>query len=589
MRAPLGHFAADLARDAGVSWRHDLPAAVDGRDRSGLSGQRQRDHAVAAPGRACRCAAALRPRCRRDRRRSISIRSSDRCRVIHAIDKGALITARTSRACRARTCRRACWFAPARRRPPNGRRRSPRSRRRRSPGWPSLGVRLVGIDSQSVDPADSKTLDSHQQLLAHDMRVLENLVLDDVRGGRLRADRAAAQADPRVRIAGARRAAIARMITRDSLRGSRCHAIRSRRCERCLRWSGSTAQGVIYLDGNSLGVLPDGHAGADCGGGRSRVGRRPDPQLEHRGLDHAVAADRRQDRAADRRRPGRSDGRRFDVDQSLQGAECRDRALRQRRRLGDRLARKSSPNAPTFRPISTSPTPSRASTACELVLVDQPEIAAHLDDRVAILMLTHVNYRTGFMHDMADADARAHDAGALVIWDLAHSAGAVPVESAMARRRGGGLRGRMRLQVPERRSRRAGVCLGPPETHRVDGSRRAGASRCQDGSVTPRRSPFRPSTNRPTGIARFVCGTPPVLSLAALECGVDTVLAAEDAGGIEAIREKSLALTDLFIDARRSSGAPVTVSRWRRRATPPSAAARCRSRTRRTATRSCRR
>ncbi len=45
------------------------------------------------------------------------------------------------------------------------------------------GVRLVGIDTPSVDPADSKTLDSHQQLLAHDMRVLENLVLDDVPPG----------------------------------------------------------------------------------------------------------------------------------------------------------------------------------------------------------------------------------------------------------------------------------------------------------------------------------------------------------------------------------------------------------------------
>ena len=42
---------------------------------------------------------------------------------------------------------------------------------------------LVGIDSQSVDPADSKTLDSHQQLLKHNVRVLENLVLDDVPAG----------------------------------------------------------------------------------------------------------------------------------------------------------------------------------------------------------------------------------------------------------------------------------------------------------------------------------------------------------------------------------------------------------------------
>ena len=47
----------------------------------------------------------------------------------------------------------------------------------------SLNVRLVGIDSQSVDPADSKTLDSHQLLLEHDLRVLENLVLDDVPAG----------------------------------------------------------------------------------------------------------------------------------------------------------------------------------------------------------------------------------------------------------------------------------------------------------------------------------------------------------------------------------------------------------------------
>ncbi|HUG25204.1 MAG TPA: kynurenine formamidase, partial [Albitalea sp.] len=47
----------------------------------------------------------------------------------------------------------------------------------------SQGVKLVGIDSQSVDPADSKTLDSHHRLLAHNLRVLENLVLDDVPAG----------------------------------------------------------------------------------------------------------------------------------------------------------------------------------------------------------------------------------------------------------------------------------------------------------------------------------------------------------------------------------------------------------------------
>jgi len=104
------------------------------------------------------------------------------CRVIHAIDRGALVTPEHLHHAAAnlpprvlvRTCRKAptAWspdfsaLAPA------------------TIAWlAGHGVRLVGIDSQSVDPAGSKTLDSHQRLLAHDMRVLENLVLDEVPAG----------------------------------------------------------------------------------------------------------------------------------------------------------------------------------------------------------------------------------------------------------------------------------------------------------------------------------------------------------------------------------------------------------------------
>lgn len=104
------------------------------------------------------------------------------CRVIHAIDQGRLITrAHLEHAVSnlpprvlVRTCHRTplAWsdtftaFAPE------------------TIAWlAGLGVKLVGIDSQSVDPADSKTLDSHMQLLEHDLRVLENLVLDDVPPG----------------------------------------------------------------------------------------------------------------------------------------------------------------------------------------------------------------------------------------------------------------------------------------------------------------------------------------------------------------------------------------------------------------------
>ena len=104
------------------------------------------------------------------------------CRVIHAIGKGALITkAHLEHAANGippRVLVRTCATAPTTWSPAFS------AFAPQTIGWlASLGVKLVGIDSQSIDPADSKTLDSHLQLLAHDLRVLENLVLDDVPAG----------------------------------------------------------------------------------------------------------------------------------------------------------------------------------------------------------------------------------------------------------------------------------------------------------------------------------------------------------------------------------------------------------------------
>ncbi len=192
----------------------------------------------------------------------------------------------------------------------------------------------------------------------------------------------------------------------------------------------------------------------------------------------------------------------------------------------------------------------------ELMLVDQPKIASHLDDRTAILMLTHVNYRTGFMHDMAALTDRAHKAGVLVIWDLAHSAGAVPVDIASAdfavgcgyKYLNGG------PGAP------AFAWVHPKHTAWMD---RTGWRQPLSGWLG-HAAPFAFSSEyEPArGIARFVCGTPPVLSLAALECGVDTVLAAEEAGGIAAIREKSVALTQLCIELveQRCAGHQLTLA-----------------------------
>ena len=177
----------------------------------------------------------------------------------------------------------------------------------------------------------------------------------------------------------------------------------------------------------------------------------------------------------------------------------------------------------------------------ELTLVDQPEIASLLDDRTAILMLTHVNYRTGFMHDLAALTERAHQAGVLVIWDLAHSAGAVPVNiSAADAAVGCGYK-----YLNGGPGAPAFAWVHPKHTAWMD---RTGWRQPLSGWLG-HAAPFAFSSEyEPArGIARLVCGTPPVLSLAALECGVDTVLAAESAGGLAAIRDKSSAQTDLFI------------------------------------------
>ncbi|MEL6841478.1 MAG: aminotransferase class V-fold PLP-dependent enzyme, partial [Pseudomonadota bacterium] len=64
----------------------------------------------------------------------------------------------------------------------------------------------------------------------------------------------------------------------------------------------------------------------------------------------------------------------------------------------------------------------------ELRVVAPEDVADHISDEVAVLMLTQVDYRTGRLHDMAGLTAAAHDAGAVTVWDLAHTAGALPVD-----------------------------------------------------------------------------------------------------------------------------------------------------------------
>ncbi len=175
----------------------------------------------------------------------------------------------------------------------------------------------------------------------------------------------------------------------------------------------------------------------------------------------------------------------------------------------------------------------------ELVLAETEDLPRQLDARCAVLMLTHVNYRSGRMHDMAALSRAAGNAGALVIWDLAHSAGAVPVDlhadgadfaiGCGYKYLNGGPGAPAFVWAHPRHAERFWQPLAGWMGHAAPFD-------------------FKPGYRPAAGISRYLCGTPAVLSLAALECGVDSVLAAQAHGGMAALRRKSLALTRLFAE-----------------------------------------
>jgi kynureninase len=179
----------------------------------------------------------------------------------------------------------------------------------------------------------------------------------------------------------------------------------------------------------------------------------------------------------------------------------------------------------------------------QLKLVEPEHIAAALTHDVAVLMLTHVNYRTGAMHDMAAVTAAAHAAGALTVWDLAHSAGAVPVDLNGAHADFSVGCGYKYLNGGP--GAPAFVWVHPRHADRFWQPLAGWWGHAAPFAFTP---DYRPAP----GIARYLCGTQPILSMTALDCGLDTVLAAgacaPDGDPMTALRAKSLALTDLFIE-----------------------------------------
>jgi kynureninase len=172
--------------------------------------------------------------------------------------------------------------------------------------------------------------------------------------------------------------------------------------------------------------------------------------------------------------------------------------------------------------------------------VTSDDVSRHLDDRVGLVSLSHVAFKSGALAGMSAISATANAAGALTLWDLSHSVGAVPIELDRAQ---------------------ASLAVGCTYKYLNAGPGAPGFLYVRSDLQGHLLSPipgwfghddmfaFDPEYRPASGIRRFAAGTPPIVSLRGVEHGV--ALTAD--AGIEAIRTKSIALTEHLIacfDAR---------------------------------------
>ncbi len=293
-------------------------------------------------------------------------------------------------------------------------------------------------------------------------------------------------------------------------------------------------EGVIYLDGNSLGALPRATAArladviaAEWGedlitswnkhdwiGAPARVGAKIAP-LIGAAADEVIVADSVS----------------VNLFKLLAGA------------LQLRPGRRVILSEPSSFPTDLYMAQGLASMgAAELRLAsDIPAaLAAGRDGRqgkdVAVVLLSHVHYKSAAVHDMAAITAAAHAAGALMLWDLSHSVGALPLDLA-----GAGAD----MAVGCGYKYLNGGPGAPAFAYLARRHQAAFASPLSGwmGHAAP--FAFNDAYAPAPGIARLLCGTPPILSLAALEVGVDLIAEL----GVDRLAAKSRALSDLFLAA----------------------------------------
>lgn len=174
-------------------------------------------------------------------------------------------------------------------------------------------------------------------------------------------------------------------------------------------------------------------------------------------------------------------------------------------------------------------------------LAPREQLAEALDDDVALLLLTHAHYKTGEVFDIAALTRAAHEAGALVLWDLSHSGGAMPVHlNACEADFAVGCGYKYFNGGP-----------GAPAYAYVAKRHLAGLQQPLTGWFG-HKAPFAFSDDYQAapGIEKLLCGTPPILGLAALEVGVDLIAEI----GVARLYEKSKALSELFRACLQAQG-----------------------------------
>lgn len=169
-----------------------------------------------------------------------------------------------------------------------------------------------------------------------------------------------------------------------------------------------------------------------------------------------------------------------------------------------------------------------------LKVVEPEAVEAAIDESVAALMITEVDYRTGRIHDMANLTAKAHAAGVLTIWDLAHSAGAIPVDV-----KGAGADFAVGCTYKYLNGGPGAPAFIYVAAEHADTARPALSGWMGHEAPFAFDQDYRPGT----GIERMRVGTPPIIALAVLDAALD----AWEGVDMADVRRASVALSELFI------------------------------------------